>query len=314
MSEVVKEALGQWGLEDAEFTLVAARENAVYKVSTEGGDVALRLHRKGYRSDVELVSELAWMAEVARAGISTAAPIPALNGEFILHIDGVQVDALSWLNGKPLADILHTLEPDARLQLFFDLGREMAKLHCLSDDWQQPQEFVRAHWNIEGLLGETPLWDRFWENPELSTQDRDLFSVFRAKAIEHLETLEEAKDYGLIHADLVPNNVLVHEGHISLIDFDDGGFGYRQFDIATALSKHETHEDYPLLKKGLIAGYHSQRSLDVSRLDLFFALRAVTYLGWNMSRMNEQNGRARNKRFLETSRKHVNSYLSALGN
>lgn len=313
MKDVVQKALVHWGIEDAEFSLVAARENAVYKVARETGDIALRLHRKGYRSDAELSSELAWMAKVADAGISTAAPIPALNGNFVLSIEGIQVDALTWLNGRPMAEVVERLPPDGLSQLFFDLGREMAKLHLISDDWKLPKGFDRVHWNVEGLLGEAPHWDKFWENPQLTKQDQELFCAFRNAAIERLIKLEDKEDYGLIHADLVSNNVLVENGQIKLIDFDDGGFGYRQFDIATALLKLEEAEDFISLKNNLIAGYQSERAIDVSMLDLFLALRAVTYLGWNITRMTEQDGVTRNKRFLDTSKKHVVRFLSELG-
>ena len=32
---------------------------------------------------------------------------------------------------------------------------------------------------------------------------------------------------GLIHADAIQENVLNHAGALSLIDFDDSGYGYR---------------------------------------------------------------------------------------
>ena len=59
------------------------------------------------------------------------------------------------------------------------------------------------------------------------------------------------------------------------IDFDDGGFGYRLFEVATALLKHRGAADYAALAEALIEGYRAERELDATPLPLFMALRAV---------------------------------------
>ncbi len=99
MNATVKKALGLWGMIGADFTLVAARENAVYRVDTPTGPVAMRLHRKGYRTDDELRSELLWMKAVADGGITVPEPIPSVQGQVLAHVDDIQVDVLTWLTG-----------------------------------------------------------------------------------------------------------------------------------------------------------------------------------------------------------------------
>ena len=289
--------------------MVASRENAVYEVSDARGRFALRLHRQGYRSDAELRSELAWMAAAAEGGLSVPLPARAVGGEYLAHIDGKQVDVLTWLKGRTLDDALANCAREIRRSLFFALGREMALLHQVSDAWNPPQSFERVHWDRDGLLGRAPLWDRFWENPELTASDRGLSERFRSAASKKLEEIGPALDYGLVHADLVPGNVLVDGNSLRLIDFDDGGFGYRLFDVATALLKHMRKADYSQLQNGLIEGYHSIRSLAVAELDLFLALRAATYVGWNITRMGEADGTARNKGFINLFRSLADKYL-----
>lgn len=310
MSEVVAKALALWGMEGAAHRLAAARENAVYEVQTGQSRYALRIHRQGYRSEAELQSELNWMAAACAGGISAPAPIRAKDGAYLHQIDGVSVDLLTWLSGTTLKDALPTLSPADRGTVFFDLGRDMARLHQVSDDWQPPPGFTRPRWDRDGLLGPAPLWDRFWENPDLADADRHLFETFRAAARARLDALEPSLDFGLIHADLVPDNVLVDGATLRMIDFDDGGFGYRLFDIATALLKHVAAADYPQLSARLIEGYHTVRPLDVSELDLFRALRAVTYVGWNITRQDEPGGPDRNRRFIATARNLVQAYLT----
>jgi Ser/Thr protein kinase RdoA (MazF antagonist) len=294
---------------DATYTLVAARENTVYKVTTANNSVALRLHRQGYRTDAELRSELQWMKVVKDSGLSVTSPIPSISDELVHVSDGVQVDVLQWLAGNTLDVVLSCSDYTSRTALFQTLGQNMARLHDISDAWQPPHGFIRCEWDVEGLLGDAPLWDRFWDNPALSPKDRDLMNTFRRKARDDLSVHAKDHDYGLIHADLVAGNVLVEGVDLHFIDFDDGGYGFRGFEIATALLKHIDAPDYPDLKQALIDGYTSIRPIKLESLDLFMALRATTYVGWNITRMDENGGAARNARFINTAIKLASAYL-----
>jgi Ser/Thr protein kinase RdoA (MazF antagonist) len=307
MNAVVEQALKLWGFSNANYALIAARENAVYKINAGTKTYALRLHREGYRTDAELNSELQWMHAVSQEGIKVPTPIPS-TVETLLHvIDGVQIDVLTWLSGSTMDQTLNGQVN--RADLFERLGMDMARLHDASDAWPLPDDFKRCAWDRDGLLGDAPLWDCFWKNPGLTSDEQHLFLAMRKKANIELSDLEATLDYGLIHADLVPANVMVDGGTLQMIDFDDGGFGFRLFDLATALLKHLDETDYPALRTALINGYASVRPLDLSALDLFMMLRAATYVGWNITRINEDGATSRNARFIKTTKQLVTAYL-----
>jgi Ser/Thr protein kinase RdoA (MazF antagonist) len=309
MSAIVDKALQLWGLSDACYTLVAARENAVYKVTTPSKTYALRLHRRDYHTDAELASELQWMNAIRIGGLSVPSPIHSTSGAVIQVIDGVQVDVLDWLSGETLDVVLEQSKPVKRAALFHMLGQNMAWFHNICDAWQQPDGFTRCAWDSEGLLGDAPLWDRFWENSGLSLEDRALLATFRQKAREELTTRKNELDHGLIHADFVAVNVMVSETGLHFIDFDDGGFGYRVFELATTLLKHIDAPDFTDLKQALINGYTNIRPIDFGTFDLFMALRATTYVGWNITRMDEDGGTTRNTRFIKTATKLAANYI-----
>ena len=298
MIRIVESALSLWGLRDARHEFVAGRENQVFRVQCPEGDFALRIKRPGYRAEDELVSELEWLAAMEAAGLHVPRPRPSLNGKHLESVEGFFVDMISWLPGRPLGKSRVPLDLEDRQAVFSALGVEMARLHDACDQWQRPANFRRCNWNIEGLLGDNPVWGRFWDNPTLSAERRDLFIRFRQFARDRLHALQSGLDHGLIHADLVRENVLLDGETIALIDFDDGGFGYRQFDVATLLLKNMAEPDYPALKAALIDGYESQRKLDLSSLDLFVVLRALSYVGWIATRMEEPGGEQRNARFV----------------
>ena len=71
-------------------------------------------------------------------------------------------------------------------------------------------------------------WGRFWDNPALRPQEQGLLLKVRDCLREKLAHLRaEGDDFGLIHADLMRENLLCGPEGLVLIDFDDSGFGFR---------------------------------------------------------------------------------------
>jgi len=126
MIDDVHKALGLWGLEGADFAFVAGRENRIYKVTYNGNSFALRFKRPGYRDRAELQSELDWLAEMARAGLSVPQPLPSLTGQLIEQVDGQYIDLITWMSGTPLGMSRQPLQLLDPIDTFFRLGAEMA--------------------------------------------------------------------------------------------------------------------------------------------------------------------------------------------
>lgn len=311
MTDLARTAATLWGLGHAHLQFVAGRENQVYRVSDACGDYALRIKRPGYRTRIELESELQWMAALAQADLLVPRPVPSLAGRLLEAVDGHQVDLLTWVPGQTLGTALQDHPAHDIAAIFHRLGDQMARLHTASDTWTKPPGFSRVRWDAEGLLGETPVWGRFWEHPALSADDHILFQHFRAAARRDLDRLQDRLDFGLIHADLVRENVLLHGERIGLLDFDDGGWGYRVFDLATTLLKLIGRPDYPVRKDALLRGYQALRPLDTATLDLFLALRATTYVGWIVPRLGEDGAQQRSRRYIATARQTCLQHLSA---
>ena len=313
MTDLAQQAAAAWGLGHARLRFVAGRENQVYRVTVaSAGHYALRIKRPGYRRSIELESELQWMAALDQAGLLVPRPVPSLRGRLLEEVGGHQVDLLTWLPGQTLGAALQEDPAPDFDDLFHALGRQMARLHGASDAWVPPAGFARARWDAEGLLGEAPVWGRFWDHPGLSAEDRRLFAHFRSAARRELQRLQDRLDFGLIHADLVRENVLLHGDRIGLLDFDDGGWGYRAFDLATTLLKFIGWPTYPVLRDALLRGYQDLRPLDLGTLDLFLALRATTYVGWVVPRLGEDGAQERSLRYVATAREVCQRCLSRL--
>ena len=308
-NEVAYKALSHWNLRPARVTLIAERENRVFKVVDSKGKIyALRVHRLHYQSEAAILSELAWMKSLEFSGILVPEPIIAKNGKLLINECGFQIDLLSWLKGKPIGVTGGSLDLSNRLETFFDLGRLLATLHNHSDSWELPPDFVRPKWDKDGILGPKPVWGKFWENPSLNIREKNLFEEGRNKALKILSSQDF--DFGLIHADMVRENILIDGSSLAIIDFDDCGFGYRLFDLATALIKNRSELDYQDLQAAILNGYKTLRIIDVEQLDLFLLLRAFTYVGWIVPRIKEPEAKIRQKRFIKTSMALCEKFLS----
>ncbi len=311
IKQIARAALAHWQLPEQRPELIQHRENTVFRVTDARGDrFALRVHRPDYHSDSALKSELDWMKHLSLGGVSVPSPAASADGRLTVPVsgpDGVerQVDLLTWLDGEPLGATGKPFRQstDDLKVVFRTIGRNMADMHNRSDSWQRPADFDRHAWNLEGLVGEDPFWGRFWELEELTSGQRDLLVTVRELLRAKLQQLAGSRlDYGLIHADLVRENILVSGDTIHFIDFDDAGFGWRLFDIATTLSKNTAEPDYSSIRDALIDGYREQRSIsneELQQLPLFMAARSLTYLGWIRDRRCEPGARDRIPRLID---------------
>jgi Ser/Thr protein kinase RdoA (MazF antagonist) len=285
--------------------LFMQRENVVYRVDTSNGPYALRLHRPGYHSTAALRSELDLMAMLAGQGLLVPRPMPSGTGALLVPVGERHASLLSWLPGQPMgrSGLPLALVGAARAGLFAAIGAQMARLHRLTDDWTPPAGFIRPRWDRDGLVGDAPFWGRFWDGSPDLIAVRD-----RARAV--LDTAPQ-KDMGLIHADLVNENVLVDGARVHFIDFDDSGFGYRLFDLATTLYKAVDEPDFADLQAALLAGYASARALpDLTLLPLFIVLRSLTYLGWIAPRAHEPGMAAKADRYRAIAKRMIDRYLT----
>jgi Ser/Thr protein kinase RdoA (MazF antagonist) len=279
--------LDAWNLPGQEPQLLKYRENAVFRVRLgNGAAAALRLHRPGYHSEPALRSELQFMSALKEGGLAVPEPIATRAGDFLVQtVDGQFADLIGWVHGSEIGESGTPLarSRDEIVAIYHGVGVAMAGMHDIADGWTAPEGFVRSAWNAAGLLGDAPLWGQFWDCPGLAPEDRDFLARLRARLQVRLADIDGDLDYGLIHADLVRENVLVQDGTVAMIDFDDCGYGWRLFDIATALLRNRREPHYAALRQALIDGYRTRRRLedaDLAHLPLFLLLRSLTYIGW----------------------------------
>lgn len=296
-----RRALRDFGIApEADLRFVNRRENVVFRVTSDAGDWALKVHRAGYHTDSEIESESAFLQSLAGAGVGVARPLRRVDGSHVAHVRGaggetVQVSVQEWLPAAtPLGSSPDTFTGRSRPSAadLRELGRTIALLHDCAQRSGAPAGYDRHAWDAAGLCGPDALWGRAVDLPALSAEQRSTLGRAEDAVARALAGLDRsAAAYGPIHADLTMENVLVSDGRIVVIDFDDCGQGWYLFDLATACFFLTGHPQCDELVAAVLDGYRSQRPLtrrDVEAWQPLLLARALSYLAWSVDRPDEE--------------------------
>jgi Ser/Thr protein kinase RdoA (MazF antagonist) len=297
-------ALTYFPVEPLSIELVNHSENVTWRVSVQNSDtdLVLRLHRPGYNSLEELVSERAWAAALYEAGVPVPQSIPTWDDELFVMVDIPGSDeqrfagVTTWFEGAPLCDHLETGVSDKeRCRIFGRMGELLAAMHNQATSWRAPTWFTRQRLDIDGLLGEAPRWGRFWDHAELSDDEKALLLGTREALRERLKRYGETPDnFSIIHSDMNPDNVVYNEGELAVIDFDDSAYGWHMYDIASALIDDRSASDFDAVRAALQDGYLQHRPLasgDIDMLPAFLLIRGMAIIGWYHQRPEHAGSR-----------------------
>lgn len=319
--ELLLKALALWDLpEIAEIRLINISENLTYLVEAKGTYKSiLRVHRPGYRSQKEIVSELLWLAELqAENLISVPTAVNGINGSVIQNLTTVTTSK------QPMNLVLfefidgsHPEETEDQQDLFCSLGQMAATLHIQNQRWLKPDNFYRQHWNLETIFGAKPLWGKWQSAPGISGEILSLLKRAEVELANHLLAFgTNKKNYGLIHADMRLANLLVKNDQLTLIDFDDCGFGWYLYDFAASASFMENHPQLKSYQQAWIEGYNKISKLskyEERMLDSFVMMRRLALLAWVGSHAESDEPRRLAPYFATETAELAESYLTKTG-
>ncbi|HEV2372312.1 MAG TPA: phosphotransferase [Streptosporangiaceae bacterium] len=280
-----QQALASYGCHPGtQARLLNVSENATYLVDDpEAGLSVLRVHRLGYHSEAEIASELAWMEALRRdAGVRTPRVLASTGGRQIVTVtDAVTGQARQCVR----FEYLPGTEPEAdSLDHFTELGEISARMHRHVQQWSRPRWFTRFHWDYDAAFGREARWGRWQDGVGVGSAEREVLGRLDATLRARLASFgTDPGRYGLVHADTRLANLLVHGGAVSVIDFDDAGFGWYLYDVATSVSFIE-HEPYvPALVQSWLTGY--RRVLDLpaaeeAEIETFILYRRLLLVAW----------------------------------
>jgi Ser/Thr protein kinase RdoA (MazF antagonist) len=297
LEQLAGEALRHWDLAGAKLAPAAYRENMTFRVEAgRRGRFALRIHQAGYRSDDEIRSELDFMRALRERGVPTPEVVPARGGSPFVVVrspavpEARQCDLFEWIEGRLLRSVGEPVprEPEALATAYRELGRHAAAIANAAEAWTRPEGFTRPVWDAEGIFGERAHLGDWRTLASLSPEQRRLFDRLAERLSADLAAFGRSPDrFGLCHGDFLPENLMVADDGLRLLDFDDCGESWHLFDFATALFDLLGEAPFEACRAALVAGFREQRALPeehLDRLPTFLLARALSYLGWSASR------------------------------
>lgn len=260
--------------------LINVSENQTFRINcADGRKFALRLARPGYHTADEFASEMAWIEALQKARtVPVAKPLRGRDGDYVQHVAAHNALLFEWVEGS---------EPkitDDLMGLAEQLGTLAAQLHEHALHWPRPTTFTRPRWDFDAALGSEMRWGDWRKG--LGVKPHMLLLLSRTVSeIEHkLKAYGESQQrFNLIHGDLRLANLLSHNGKLTVIDFDDCGFGWLMYDAATMISFHEHEAQAPEMIQRWIKGYRKIRQLsheDEQAIHTLIMFRRVLLLAW----------------------------------
>ena len=317
--ELAEQALSLYGLpSSATVQLACLSENETYKIEAPSGERwALRIQRPGYQSRNTLAAEIAWLVALRNDGVvATPVPVVGRDGEWVQSVGNKagelrNVVLFAWEKGSHPA-----ISMDLRA-CFRSLGAIAAKMHAHSSQWQRPPGFERFTWDFETSLGEFARWGRWRDGLGMDAARIELFGRAAVLIQNRLANYGRGSDrFGLVHGDMRLANLLLHEGEVKVIDFDDCGFSWYMYEVAAVLSFHEHLPEAPGLIELLLEGYRTVRAVsraEEEEIPTFLMLRRLLLVAWIGSHVETDLARSLGVAYTEQTVGLCNAYLARFG-
>jgi len=287
VGRIARRAVAQHGWPDsASVELLNLSENATYLIEHPSrGKAVLRVHRLGYHSRLEIESELAWMDALRdEAGIRTPKVLAASDGSIVVALRDERLEEERFCVMFEHLPGREPLEHD--LESFDRLGEITATMHRHARSWEMPGEFRRFQWDYDAAFGDTARWGRWQEGVGVGPSEVSILSRLDETLHRRLAAFGTGHErYGLIHADTRLANLLLDDsdGSVSVIDFDDCGFSWYLYDLATAFSFFEHRPHVPELIDIWLTGYRRLLELpaaEEAEIWTFILFRRLLLVAW----------------------------------
>lgn len=294
------EALRQFGVKPRWMRIVNHGFNSTFRVlSNEGETYALRLNLGSFRAPGQVPPESVWVQALCDTGcVRVGRPVATASGSLAAEVEGPmgrRVDAVMyrWMPGKMAR---HLPSADVTRQI----GEATAALHEHARAWAVPK-------GVEFKTFDDVLYSYDWvvDVPSFyhELRERGNEVLAKARAVESIP----------IHFDLHLNNVLVHRGKVSLIDFDDAVVTSPIMDAAITLYMVRARDEDGSLEAAYWAGLgRSWEDWGLTReeFELLVVGRALLMVN-EISKMTSAKVRDYAVTFRERSRVWLDGYVAS---
>jgi amicoumacin kinase len=201
----------------------------LYRFSSQGRELMLRLTQPAHRDRRHVEEEVAWVRHLAAHGVAVCAPVRSVQGrwvETVSHAD--EGPCVAVVTERARGRAVGAAGVGAwGAELFREWGRTAGRLHAASESFAPPSGFRR------NVLDGRALSEHAARS--LPATARRVADLVRSAWDELAALPVDPSCYGMIHGDLTPGNLRCDDGRLILFDCDDCGFAWFAYDLAIAV-------------------------------------------------------------------------------
>lgn len=260
--------------------------NDTYLIRCANARYAMRLYRhQNYPRD-ELDFEVDALNYLHRQGFPVAYPVARKTGGYV-----TEISALEGVRYLLITTFAEGNELDCNtVGEFRQYGESLGRLHEASQGFKTPHK--KKNLDLKNFIDDSVKSIA----PFLVNRPKEL-----ALLVQYVENArseveragKEGMDVGFCHGDVHGGNAHLHDNVLTHFDFEECGFGYRVFDLATFKWAFDLDDSKSDNWQAFVAGYESVRkikSADLKVLDTFVLLRHVWLIAYHMRNSHDFGG------------------------
>lgn len=261
--------------------LVGQAYNIVYRFEAGGKGYYLRIGHEVLHPLNKVQHVMHFLRFLADNDVSVGQPVQSTKGNYIEILEsGYYAAAQTEALGAEIG-LDHT-----ELSVYEAWGQSLGKLHAVSRRYEPSPEIDYQLPTVQG----------FWKNIEqtIYTESPPQVQAIYAQLTEYMYNLPK-HDYGLIHGDYRPGNVIWDGMTARTVDFDEPNFHWYLADISRALLEFHDRplEQRRAFRQAFMRGYQTEHIIDefwVSQLPQFGQMRGLLMYAWDLQEGNDGLG------------------------
>ncbi len=201
--------------------LLGGFESLVFEFEKDTRCYILKLTHSLHRTPDQVTGELEWVDYLSKNGVSVCAVIPSANGNLLEVIEVEDSYFIVYVFEKAPGDTRRISDWDDNG--IRGWGRIVGKMHALTKDYRPGSEATtRSHW-----------YDESFRHLDCVPEDQTKAKAAMIALETKLKQLPiDSDSYGLVHSDLHHGNLIVDDGSLVAIDFDDCNYNWFAYDLA----------------------------------------------------------------------------------
>ncbi|WP_066503491.1 phosphotransferase enzyme family protein [Abyssisolibacter fermentans] len=249
--KIANEVLLMYKLHNAEIEFIRHNENITFKISDRlnNKNYLLRIHkpateglfgkqhtRVGLESEIKILQELSLNNE-----FKVQKPIANSLSKYVTEFynsdlgDSCCATLLEWIDGTILSNRNYNND-----KIALSLGKKVGLLHKFFSEFKPNEKFERPCYGLDRIDYAVSQLKYGVEVKIFTEYQYDLIKEVLTLVKSQLRELKRQEgSWGLIHADLLPGNIIINDEELNFIDFCLSGFGFYLFDVGSIATEFE---------------------------------------------------------------------------